>query len=41
MGRKALQIKGYKPEQIKALFNKDDKYKTGLRLYVNNIYLPY
>lgn len=33
MGRKALQIKGYKPEQIKALFNKDDKYKTGLRLY--------
>ncbi len=33
MGRKALQIKGYKPEQIKALFNNDDKYKTGLRLY--------
>lgn len=33
MGRKTLQIKGYTPEQIKALFNKEDKYKIGLRLY--------
>jgi len=33
MGRKTLQIKGYTPEQIKVLFNKEDKYKIGLRLY--------
>jgi transposase len=33
MGREVKQIKGYKPDQIKALFNIDDKYKTGLRLY--------
>lgn len=33
MGRKPRGVKGYTPEQIKALFNKDDKYKTGLRLY--------
>lgn len=33
MGRKSLQVKGYSPESIKALFNSDDKYKIGLRLY--------
>ena len=33
MGRQVRKIKGYKPEEIKALFNQDDKYKTGLRLY--------
>lgn len=32
MGRKPRGVKGYTPEQIKALFNKDDKYKIGLRL---------
>lgn len=33
MGRKTLIIKNYKPEGIKALFNSNDKYKIGLRLY--------
>jgi hypothetical protein len=34
MGRKSLQVKGYSPESIKALFNSDDRYKIGMRLYV-------
>jgi transposase len=33
MGRKTLQIQGYNPEQIKALFTKDEKYTIGIRLY--------
>lgn len=33
MGRKTRGVKGYTPELIKALFNSDDKYKIGLRLY--------
>jgi len=33
MGRKALQIKGYTSEDIRALFDSEDKYKTGMRLY--------
>ena len=33
MGRKVLEVKGYTPEQIKLLFNKDDRYKIGIRLY--------
>lgn len=33
MGRKVLTIKNYSPEDIKSLFNSDDKYKIGLRLY--------
>jgi transposase len=33
MGRKSLVVKNYEPDQIKALFNSDDKYKIGLRLY--------
>lgn len=33
MGRKVLTIKNYSSEDIKALFNSDDKYKIGLRLY--------
>lgn len=33
MGRKPRGVKGYTPEQIKALFNSEDKYKIGLRLY--------
>lgn len=33
MGRKSLTVKGYTSEDIKALFNSDDKYKIGLRLY--------
>jgi len=33
MGRKLLGVKNYEPSQIKALFNSDDKYKIGLRLY--------
>jgi transposase len=28
-----LQIKGYTPAQIKALFHNDDKYTIGIRLY--------
>jgi transposase len=33
MGRKVLVVKNYNPEDIKSLFNTDDKYKIGLRLY--------
>ncbi len=33
MGRKTLQIQGYSPEQIRALFNRDEKYTIGIRLY--------
>jgi transposase len=33
MGRKVMTVKNYRPEDIKALFNTDDKYKIGLRLY--------
>jgi transposase len=33
MGRKPSGVKGYTPEQIKALFSRDDKYKIGMRLY--------
>ncbi len=33
MGRRVKQISGYSSEEIKALFNKEDKYKIGLRLY--------
>lgn len=33
MGRKTLGVQGYTAEEIKALFNTDDKYKIGLRLY--------
>jgi transposase len=33
MGRKVLKLENYSPEDIKALFSTDDKYKIGLRLY--------
>ena len=33
MGRKTLGVQGYSAEEIKTLFNTDDKYKIGLRLY--------
>lgn len=33
MGRKTLQVQGYKPEQIKSLFKSDEKYNIGIRLY--------
>lgn len=33
MGRKPRGVNGYTPDQIKALFNSEDKYKIGLRLY--------
>ncbi len=33
MGRKSLSVKGYSSDQIKSLFNSEEKYKTGLRLY--------
>jgi transposase len=33
MGRKVLSIKNYSPSDIKSMFNSDDKYKIGLRLY--------
>lgn len=33
MGRKTLQIQGYRPEQIRALFHRDEKYTIGIRLY--------
>jgi transposase len=33
MGRKTLQVQGYSPEQIKTLFNRDEKYTIGIRLY--------
>ena len=33
MARPVLRIKGYEPEQIKALFRKDERYTIGIRLY--------
>jgi len=33
MGRKPRQVQGYTSEEIKALFNSEEKYKIGLRLY--------
>ncbi len=33
MGRKTLEVRGYKPEEIKALFSKDERYTIGIRLY--------
>lgn len=33
MGRRSLEVKGYTSDEIKLLFNTDDKYKIGLRLY--------
>ena len=33
MGRPTRQVQGYSPEQIKALFKSEDKYKIGIRLY--------
>jgi len=33
MGRKVLQVKGYSPEQIRSLFDQDEKYKIGMKLY--------
>ena len=33
MARPVLRVKGYKPEQIKALFRKDERYTIGIRLY--------
>lgn len=33
MGRKSLQVKGYKPEEIRVLFKNENKYTIGIRLY--------
>lgn len=33
MGRPVLKIKGYAPEDIKALIRKDERYTLGIRLY--------
>jgi transposase len=33
MGRPVLKVKGYTPEEIKALIRKDDRYTIGIRLY--------
>jgi transposase len=33
MGRHVLEVKGYAPEQIKALFRAENKYIIGIRLY--------
>jgi len=33
MGRSVRQVSGYTAEQIKSLFNSEDKYRIGLRLY--------
>ena len=33
MARPVLNVKGYKPEQIKALFRRDERYTIGIRLY--------
>jgi transposase len=33
MGRKSLQVQGYSSEEIKSLFNKDERYTIGIRLY--------
>lgn len=33
MGRSVLKVKGYTPEQIKALIKEDKKFNVGIRLY--------
>ena len=33
MARAVLSVKGYQPEEIKALFRKDERYTIGIRLY--------
>ena len=33
MARPVLNVKGYEPDQIKALFKKDEGYTIGIRLY--------
>lgn len=33
MARPVLNVKGYQPEDIKALFRKDQRYTIGIRLY--------
>jgi transposase len=33
MARPVLGVKGYQPDQIKALFRKDERYTIGIRLY--------
>lgn len=33
MSRPVLNVKGYQPEEIKALFRKDERYTIGIRLY--------
>jgi transposase len=33
MGRPTLKVKGYKPEQIKAIIDDNKDYKTGMRLF--------
>lgn len=33
MGRSTLKVKGYTPDQIKALFKKNERYSIGIRLY--------
>lgn len=33
MGRPVLKVKGYTPEEIKALIKRDERYTVGLRLY--------
>jgi transposase len=33
MGRKTLEVQGYSPEEIRALFSKDERYTIGIRLY--------
>jgi transposase len=33
MGRPVLKVKGYAPEEIKALIKRDERYTIGLRLY--------
>ena len=33
MGRKVKQLKNYTTEQVEALFERDEKYRTGVKLY--------
>lgn len=33
MGRPVLKVKGYSPEDIKAMFRDDERYTMGIRLY--------
>jgi transposase len=33
MGRPVLRVKGYSPDDIKALIRKDDQFQIGIRLY--------